>query len=85
MMKLKPMKARCVLRAADRYECSDCGSTAYSVETVYRGRTSIYSWRLPRFAGDALLASLATPVALRPTREADTGARPIPNSEGTTT
>jgi hypothetical protein len=41
--------------------CSGLGSTAYSVETVYERRTSIYSWRLPRSAGDALLASLATP------------------------
>jgi hypothetical protein len=33
----------------------DCGSTACSVGTVYGGLgTSIYSWRLPCFGGDAL-------------------------------
>jgi hypothetical protein len=32
-----------VLRAADRYAYSDCGSTAYSVGTVYRGKGHLYT------------------------------------------
>ena len=31
-----------------------CGSTAYSVRTVYGGKGRLYSWRSPCFAGDAL-------------------------------
>jgi hypothetical protein len=43
-----------VLRAADRYAYTGCGSTAYSVGTVYGGKGELYT-------PDARPALLATP------------------------
>ena len=45
---------RRLLRAADRYAYTGCGSTAYSVETVYGGKGDLYT-------PDARPALLATP------------------------
>jgi hypothetical protein len=48
-----------VLHVADRYAYVGCGSTAYSVETVYGGKGQLYTPdSRPTFAGDALLARL---------------------------
>ena len=43
-----------MLRAADRYAYTGCGSTAYSVGTVYGGKGELYT-------PDARPALLATP------------------------
>ena len=55
-----------VLRAADRYASTGCGSTAYAVETVYGGEGHLYT-------PDAHHALLATPVASLATPRRFTG------------
>src|SRR5271155_1821817 len=51
-----------LLRAADRYAYTGCGSTAYSVGTVYGGRGHLYTPGVcPGLLATPCIASLATP------------------------
>src|SRR2546421_10013386 len=51
-----------MLRAADRYAYTGCGSTAYSVGTVYGGKGHLYtSGVCPGLLATPCIASLATP------------------------
>src|SRR5947199_4775670 len=51
-----------MLRAADRYAYTGCGSTAYSVGTVYGGKRDLYTPDArPALLATPCLASLATP------------------------
>jgi hypothetical protein len=76
--------ASSMLRAADRYAYTGCGSTAYSIGTIYGGKEiyillmlALLCWRRPvaslatprRFTGDALSpCSPCTPRWRRPAR-----------------
>src|SRR2546421_11960176 len=60
-MKCTPMRYM-LLRAADRYACTGCGSTACSVGTVYGGRGHLYTPGVcPGLLATPCIASLATP------------------------
>jgi hypothetical protein len=62
-------ETKVLLRAADRYAYTGCGSTAYSVGTVYGGKGDLYTPDAsPCFAGDALLVTPCTPRWRRPAR-----------------
>src|SRR3954451_6742765 len=51
-----------MLRAADRYAYTGCGSTAYSVGTVYGGKGHLYTPGVcPGLLATPCIASLATP------------------------
>ena len=51
-----------LLRAADRYAYTGCGSTAYSVGTVYGGKGHLYTPGVcPGLLATPCIASLATP------------------------
>ena len=80
-----------LLRAADRYAYTDCGSTAYSVGTVYGGKGELYTpdtrpallatprrftgHALPCRIDDALLALLGLTAEMRPTHNMNDVAR----------
>jgi hypothetical protein len=54
------LKSTILLRAADRYAYSDCGSTAYSVGTVYGRKGHLYTPGVcPGLLATPCLASLA--------------------------
>src|SRR3954447_26690721 len=56
-----------VARSRQVYAYNGCGSTAYSIETVYGGKGDLYTFECsPCFAGDALASLLVLPGSQRP-------------------